>query len=109
MGRAQQEQLAQQAGIFSWLSSLSAQNSLPQEELQRLQRKELRKVEEMREQILALMHTEQVDVFAFAEELERVETATREVLRGTFSQFPRAWAKASDAVRLELWDLLDSA
>merc|ERR1712129_464571 len=99
-----QAQLLQQGprGFFSWFAA-APQSALPEPEIRRLQRKEQISVEMTRDQILALMHTEQVDTVALGEDFERVEDAMKEVVRGTFLQFPRSWTKVADALRVELW------
>merc|ERR1719422_149079 len=66
-GLMEQSQLLErgQQGFLGWFSMLSAQNSLQEADIKRLQRIERNTVEEKREQILALMHTEQVDLLAW--------------------------------------------
>lgn len=85
--------------------------SAPASEAERLslQQAEQRAIEEQRQQILALMQTEQVVTLALQEDLGRVDSIMRAALSGSLEQFPRAWVKIVDTMQHEIHSLRESA
>lgn len=105
--------LAQQAqtpvgaeAILGWFSGAA---KIDEPELRRLQQVEQRAIEEHRDQIMALMHTEQVVTAALSEHLGQVDSAMKTALSGFLAQFPNAWVKSTGTLHRDIQTLCASA
>merc|ERR1719215_1783880 len=96
---ATQAEMEKDASFIGWFARTSY---APEPELKRKQNDEQRVVEDHREQLMALMNTEQVVSQSLGEELSQVEVSLRRVLGFSLAHFPGAWAKIVSSMRLEV-------
>lgn len=92
-------------GLFGWLTSAGSSEA----ELRRLQHAEESIVGEQREQLMALVHTEQVMSVAMTEGLRQLEQSTKEAMMCSLANFPGACASIVSVMHLEMQDLRESS